>query len=90
MMKYMMKYTMNIPNLVLSSKIPHREGQVLVLYGFNIESQCWHSVSHFSNLQLVQYCRLPSSIQTEDKETNILLSEPEFAKNFGEKASHGS
>jgi len=60
-------------NLVLSSNIPHGEGDVLVLNGLNIEADGWDSGDDFTKLELVQNGSLTGGIQSDHKNTHLTL-----------------
>jgi hypothetical protein len=49
---------------VSAANVPGGESHILVLDGFNVESNCRYCCYHSSQLHLIQNCRLARRIQT--------------------------
>mmetsp|Transcript_49447 Transcript_49447/g.91223 ORF Transcript_49447/g.91223 Transcript_49447/m.91223 type:complete len:228 (-) Transcript_49447:128-811(-) len=60
-------------DLVLATHIPDGEGDVLVLNGLNIESNCWDRCDNLTKLQFVEDGGLPRCIQTHHQDTHLLF-----------------
>ena len=58
-------------DLVLTSHIPHREADVLVLHGLHVEADGWNSRHDLSQLQLVQDGRLTSCVEPDHQYTHL-------------------
>ena len=58
-------------DLVLTSNIPYGETNVLVLYGLNIEANCWNGVDNFAKLELVENGGLTGGVKTDLQNTKI-------------------
>ena len=71
-------------DLVLTSDIPHGEADVLVLDSFDVEPNSGDSGDDLAQLQLVQDGGLTGSIETDHKDTHLLLTGEEL----GENVSH--
>mmetsp|Transcript_104587 Transcript_104587/g.253871 ORF Transcript_104587/g.253871 Transcript_104587/m.253871 type:complete len:230 (+) Transcript_104587:108-797(+) len=63
------------PDLVLAADVPHRERDVLVLDGLDVEADRGDGGDHLTQLQLVQDGGLASGIQTDHQDAHLLLAE---------------
>lgn len=61
-------------NLVLTTNIPHREADVLVLDSFHIESDGWDCGHDFAQLELVENSGLTRSIKSHHEDAHLLLA----------------
>ncbi|KAG6554759.1 hypothetical protein Mapa_003778 [Marchantia paleacea] len=75
------------PDLVLTSHIPHREADVLVLHRLHVETDRRNGGHNLSQLQLVQNRRLSSRIQTHHQNSHLLLSKKPLEQ-LGESEPH--
>mmetsp|Transcript_2779 Transcript_2779/g.10083 ORF Transcript_2779/g.10083 Transcript_2779/m.10083 type:complete len:242 (+) Transcript_2779:67-792(+) len=62
-------------NLVLSSHIPHREADVLVLDRLDVETDGGNGGHDLAKLELVEDGRLPSRVKTHHQDAHLLLGE---------------
>merc|ERR1712083_897353 len=69
-------------DLVLASNIPHRERDVLVLDGLDVEANGRDGGNDLAKLQLVEDGRLAGGIEANHEDAHILLAE-ELAEHFG-------
>ena len=74
-------------DLVLTTDVPHVEGDVLVLNSLNVESNCWDGVDDLTELQLVEDSCLSGGIET-DHENAHLAGADHALPDVGEKVSH--
>jgi len=75
-------------DLVLSSDIPHGEGDVLVLDRLDIEADGGDGGDDFTKLELVQDGGLTSSVETDHQNAHLLLAK-EAGKEPGNRETHG-
>jgi hypothetical protein len=75
------------PDLVLTPHIPDGEADVLVLHGFNIESDGGDGGDDLAELELVEDCGLSGRVKTHHQDPHLLLGE-EPAEQLGEREPH--
>lgn len=75
-------------DLVLSTDIPHGEGNVLVLDGLNVETNGWDGGDDLAKLQFVQDGGFTGGIQTNHQYSHLFVAK-EVAEQLTERQSHG-
>ena len=75
-------------DLVLTTDIPHGEGDVLVLDSLDVETDGGDGGDDLSKLQLVKDGSLTGGIESDHQNTHLLLAEEPFER-LGEKTAHG-
>lgn len=53
------------PDLVLTADVPHREANVFVFYGLDVEADGWNGGDDLAELEFVEDCRFASRIETD-------------------------
>lgn len=79
--------TPQLSDLILTSDVPHVEGDVLVGDLLNVESNCWNWCYDLAELELVEDGGLTSGVKTNHKNTHLSVSEHP-CPDLGEHASH--
>lgn len=74
-------------DLVLATDIPHRELNVLVLDGLDVETDGGNGCDDFTKLELVQNGGFTSGIETNHQNSHLLLA-PQFVEELGEGETH--
>ena len=75
-------------DLVLTTDIPHGEGDVLVLDSLDVETDGGDGGDDLSKLQLVKDGSLTGGIESDHQNTHLLLTE-ETVESLGKKVTHG-
>ena len=66
-------------DLVLASNIPDREINILVLHCLHVEADGRNGGQYFTQLELVEDCRLSSRIQTDHEDSHLAFGVEEIA-----------
>ena len=75
------------PNLILSTHIPNIKLNILIRHRLDVKPHCGNRRDILIQLQLIQYRRLPCSVESQHQEAHFLRPE-DLAHHFGDLAAH--
>ena len=74
-------------NLVLTTDVPHSEGDVLILDSLDIEADSGDSSDDLTKLELVEDCSLTGGIEADHEDAHLLLAK-EALPDLGKHSTH--
>ena len=75
-------------DLVLTAHVPHGERDVLVVHGLHVETDGGDGGDDLTELQLIKNGGLTGSIETDHKDTHLLLGE-QLGEELADRKPHG-